>query len=308
MNNIRNYFSLRFTLVKRQLADFGINPWLGILLIAGGFIAFSFYLFQRTTYAPMLYAVAAVVMMMRYSEVNRNSFLRFTFSTSTFYRIRLIENLLTVLPFAILLLFKQAWMPLIVLLIISVVLVLVKTSRLISISFPTPFYKKPFEFIIGFRTWLPVLLLAWFLVIMSVLYQNFNLGIFAMIVVFLVCMAFYNQPEDPYYVWVHKLSAHKFLFDKMGTAVLFSTLLCLPVTLALLYFFPDDIRVLSVFQLAGYCYLITVILAKYSAYPLPMNLPQGILIAVSLPMPPLLLALVPYFYIQSHRRLKAYLA
>ena len=35
-----------------------------------------------------------------------------------------------------------------------------------------------------------------------------------------------------------------------------------------------------------------------------MNLPQGILLALSLTMPPLLLALVPFFYIQSQNRLK----
>jgi hypothetical protein len=35
-----------------------------------------------------------------------------------------------------------------------------------------------------------------------------------------------------------------------------------------------------------------------------MNLPQGILLALSIIMPPLLLALVPFFYLQSFRKLK----
>jgi hypothetical protein len=58
------------------------------------------------------------------------------------------------------------------------------------------------------------------------------------------------------------------------------------------------------FQVLGYCYLLTVILAKYSTFPRKINLPQGILLAMSLAMPLLLLIVVPFFYIESNRRLK----
>ena len=72
----------------------------------------------------------------------------------------------------------------------------------------------------------------------------------------------------------------------------------------LLIFFQTNIKAVFGFQALGYCYLLTVILAKYSAYPKKINLPQGILLALSLAMPPLLLVLVPFFYIQSKNRLK----
>jgi len=72
----------------------------------------------------------------------------------------------------------------------------------------------------------------------------------------------------------------------------------------LLIFFQTNILAVFGFQALGYCYLLTFILAKYSAYPKKVNLPQGILLALSLAMPQLLLALVPFFYIQSKNRLK----
>jgi hypothetical protein len=51
-------------------------------------------------------------------------------------------------------------------------------------------------------------------------------------------------------------------------------------------------------------FLWTVILAKYSAYPGEMNLPEGMIIAISIYFPPLLLAIIPFFYTKSIRKLK----
>lgn len=85
---------------------------------------------------------------------------------------------------------------------------------------------------------------------------------------------------------------------------MFSTLITLPITLVLLYFFKQNIHATIGFQLIGYCYLVTIILAKYSTYPQKMNLPQGVLFAISIAAPPFLLGLIPFFYIQSTKRLK----
>jgi hypothetical protein len=55
--------------------------------------------------------------------------------------------------------------------------------------------------------------------------------------------------------------------------------------------------------LLGYVYLVTIILAKYSGYPNEMNLLQGILIGISLLFPPILIGIIPFFYLQSIKRL-----
>ncbi len=53
--------------------------------------------------------------------------------------------------------------------------------------------------------------------------------------------------------------------------------------------------------------MMTIILAKYSAYPQEMNIPKGILIAFSIYFPPFLLVLIPLFYLKSVKKLKVFL-
>lgn len=299
-----NYFNLQFILLKRQLIDFGLQPWLGFLIVLITFYGFSIYLFTTTTFANYIYAILATGLVFKHNEIKKNNFLKFTFTISFYYKIRLLENLITIAPFILFLCIYKAFYSALIVLFISMVLIFYNNGKQFSLTIPTPFYKKPFEFIVGFRSWFLIFALSYFLTAMSVIYQNFNLGIFSLILAFLVCFSFYNEPESEFYVWVHKLSVNKFLFDKIKTAILFSTLITLPITLVMLYFFKQNIHAIIGFQLLGYCYLVTIILAKYSTYPQKMNLPQGVLFAISIAIPPFLLGLIPFFYMQSAKRLK----
>ena len=242
--------------------------------------------------------------MFKYSEINRNNFLKLIFPREDYFRVRILENIITVLPFIIFLGFKNEPYTILLLIALSTFLSLMNINNQVTLTIPTPFYKKPFEFIVGFRIWIGVFLFAYFLTATSIIYQNFNLGLFSLVLVFLLCLSFYNEPENEFFVWVHKLKVNGFLFDKIKTAIIFSTIISSPIILSLLFFFQTEIWVIISFQILAYCYLLTVILAKYSAYPQKMNLPQGILLALSIIMPPVLLALIPFFYLQSYRRLK----
>jgi hypothetical protein len=304
---LKKYFTLQLSMLKKQLFDFGVNPSIGFIVILSVFYVCSIYLFTKTAYASYLYILIAIGMVLKNSEVNRTDFLKFTFTRKDYFKIRILENLLTVLPFIIFLCFKKEAYSILLLLALSVVIALLNTPKQIAFTLPTPFYKKPFEFIVGFRMYWGILLIAYFIATMSIMYQNFNLGIFSLLLIYLVCLSFYNNPENEFYVWVHKLNVTSFLIDKITTAIIFSTLLSLPITIALLFFFTTNSNIIIGFQALGYCYLLTIILAKYAAYPQKINLPQGILLAVSLTMPPLLLIVAPYFYIQSNKKLKAIL-
>jgi len=61
------------------------------------------------------------------------------------------------------------------------------------------------------------------------------------------------------------------------------------------------------FSTIGLHLLITIILAKYSAYPNEMSLPQGILFSLSLMLPPALFITIPLFYYQSIKSLTSIL-
>ncbi len=143
---------------------------------------------------------------------------------------------------------------------------------------------------------------------MSIYADNFNLGIAALILVFLICITFYLNPENEFYVWIFNLSPGKFLVKKILTALLYSTMISLPVAMALMIFYPGEILVTGGFLLAGYLYLATIILAKYSSFPHQINLPQFLILTVTVWFPPLLIAVIPFFYRQSVKRLNEILA
>ena len=304
MTTLQQYFKLQITMLKRQVIEFGVNPILGFLVIVLCFYGFSYYLFTKTEYANYIYVLAVLSIIIQFSEPTRNDFLKFTFQKSDYYKIRILENIIAVTPFIIFLIWKQAFYIILILVLASILVAFWSTTQKTTLTIPTPFYKKPFEFIVGFRKSILGFIFAYALTIISCIYLNFNLGIFSLILIFLLCLSFYTEPENEFYVWVHHLKVKKFLLDKITTAFIFSSIISFPIIISLLVFFSTNSKVIFGFQALGYCYLLTVILAKYSTFPRKINLPQGVLLAMSIAMPLLLLVVIPFFYIQSNRRLK----
>lgn len=307
MTSIRSYFALQFTMLKRQLKDFGIEPLTACIIIAVLFTAGSYFLFYRSSYAAYIYVLTALAIVFRYNEPGRNDFLKFIYTKKIYTILRLAENLLTVLPFAIFLFFKQYMIPALVLLLLAAVASLFTTRNNYSFILPTPFYKRPFEFTAGFRTVVLVFILAYCITAIAVINQNFQLSLFTLLFIFLTCLSFYNEPEDIFYVWIHAQTVHGFLLGKIKTAILYATLLTLPVIVTLLIFFKNEWLLIAAVQLLGYIYLLAALLAKYSAFPGKIGLPQGILLVLSIIIPPMLLGTIPFFYLQSQKRLNAIL-
>lgn len=307
MKPLRQYFSLRFTLLKRHIVEFGVNPIVGFGLGLILFYGLSYQLFTKTPFAGYLYVFVAVSFLFAYAETERNNFLRFTFPGKSFRTIRIVENIVLSTPFLIFLLGKGQWLPVCILTVVSLVLAFVNAPLKYTLILPTPFYQKPFEFIVGFRTYFGLFVLAYSLTGIAVVYQNFNLGVFSLLLIFLTCLSFYNEPEKEFFVWVHTLKPGPFLLDKIKTALFFSTLLCLPTALTLLLFFTPYFVAIMGFWLLGYCYLLTILLAKYAAYPQKMSIGQAILAGCSFILPPMLLFIAPYFYLHAVKKLKVLL-
>jgi uncharacterized membrane protein len=305
---MKYYFRLQYAMLNRSLRDFGMNPMAGYVLSVAAFAGLSVYLFDKTTLAEYLYILVAISFIYVLSQTRRNDFLKSCFSDKTYYLIRFTENTILAAPFFIVLILEHCFLSAASLMMASGVLVFFDVENKFRFSLPTPFYKRPFEFVVGFRNAFYVFFFAYFLSFMAVSVGNFNLGIFAMILIFLICFTFYTNPEDEYYVWVFSLSPKNFLLQKMKIAILFASMLILPVVASLSLVFTENAGTVFAFLGLGYLFLITVILAKYSAFPDRMNLPQGFLLAFSLWFPPLLLGVIPYFYLQSVKRLNEILA
>ncbi len=304
MGTIRYYLYLQIKMFIRKLKDLGFDPVAGLILLFIVFIGFSFFLFYKTSYADYLYILVALGALSQLSERNRNDFLKSVFNHLTYLKLRLAENLLVTAPFIMFLLFKQLYISALILTVASSLLALVNIATSISTTIPTPFYHKPFEFTIGFRNTFSLFIFSYFLTYMSVSAGNFNLGGFALLLNFGVIISYFTKLENEYYIWVFNITPGRFLIQKIKTAILYSTILIFPVIIALGIFFNNNLEILLILILPGYIYLITVIMAKYSSYPHEVNLPQALLIGISLLFPPVLLVLIPFFYIQSTKRLK----
>ncbi len=300
---MKYYFGLQFKILNRSLRDFGLHPIVGYLIVAAAFVGLSLYLFAKTEFAGYLFILLAISIILKQSETRRNDFLKSCFSVKSYFRIRLIENSILALPFLIVLIFRNCFLSAAILLLVSIMLVFLNFENKFQLTLPTPFYKRPFEFITGFRNAFYLFFFAYFLTFMAVSVGNFNLGIFALILVFLVCFTFYTSPENEFFVWIYASGSKGFLFHKIKIALLHSTILSLPIVVCLAIIFTDNLDAIFAFQALGYIYLTTVVLAKYSAFPDKMNLPQAFLLAFGLWLPPLLLGVIPYFYSQSVRRL-----
>ncbi len=289
--------------MNRKLTAFGLPLLLAYAFIPILFYLLSDYLFSKTTYAAYVYAILALGIIAKTSEAKRNDFLKSIFSLGKYRTVRSLENFICSIPFVVFLVYKEQFLIALLLVIASILMAFFNFSPTTYLTLPTPFSKKPFEYPQGFRNTIFIFPIAYFLALMSIAEGNFNLGIFSMIVLALVCISYYSTPEKEYFVWNYNLSPKCFLVEKIKTSLTYFTLICLPIMIGLSIFFFDDIIPLMAVFLLCYVYLGTIVLAKYSAYPDEMNVPQGILIAVSLLFPPVLIGVIPFLYYQSIKKL-----
>lgn len=294
-------------MTNRKFKDAGVHPLLAYILLSFLFVALSVYLFNKTTFAPYIYLLFALSVVGNLSESRRSEFLKICFGDVQLKKIRILENLICAIPFVLFLIFKLLFAYAGLLLILTSILALVNVKTAINYTFWTPFSKRPFEFSTGFRNTFFLFFIAYALTIASVAVHNFNLGIFAMLLVFATSLSFYAKPENEYYVWTFNLQPRAFLFSKIKTALSYSSAIALPIALVLGIFNPEQISIIAMFFIIGWGFLICILVNKYAAYPNEMNIVQGIFLALCVWFPPILIVLIPYLFKQSERRLSAFL-
>ncbi len=304
---MKEYFQLQFKILNRKMIDFGLPLLIGYTLLPIVFILLSNYLFKNTEFANYIYSLIALSFVSKLSEPKRNDFLKSIFNKDKYKKLRVIENVIYCLPFTLFLIYKTQFIFSVILNLSVIIITLFNFSTNTNITIPTPFSKKLFEFTIGFRKTFYIFPIAYFLTYISVSVENFNLGIFSMLLVGITCFSYYSKIENEYFVWNYNLSPKEFLIEKTKTCLFFYSLLSLPIIITLGFSFINQIDVLIVFILLCYAYLTTIIFAKYSYFPNEMNISQSILIAISFMFPPILIVFIPLFYSQSIKKLNSVL-
>jgi hypothetical protein len=304
---LQYYFALQFRMINRMFADAGIKPLLAYILLIPLYWGLSVFLFSKTEFARYLYILFALVLIAKLSHFKRTEFMEQCFGKAVLLKIRIAENLVCSLPFIIFLLYRQLYVPAVLLPVLASIFVFLNLRTQFNYTIWTPFSKASFEFIAGFRNSFYFILAAYILSAIAVGVGNFNLGVFALLLVFLTTLSYYAKPENEYYVWIYKLSPRQFLVRKMWVAITFSSVLALPIALLLFVFFPHHYGILLLAVLLGWAFLVSMIVGKYAAYPDELSITQGIFLAFCLWFPPLLIVLIPYLFRKSENRLSTLL-
>lgn len=304
---MRFYFVIQYKRIIRILKEAGFNPFIAFCGIAIVFVLISEGLFHNVMYAKYIYPFFFLTFINSFGSIERNEFSKNIFSVADYKKIRLLENCIIAIPFFIFLVYKQEYIIAFSSFLIGAVLSFFNKVNTFSFATPTPFYKQPFEFIVGFRKTFWMFILGYILTCIAISVDNFNLGIFALIITFLTSMLFYLKPEPLFFVWIHSANSINFLWKKIKMACLHSTVLSLPIFLLLVLFFPDKAFIVIIFEITGILFVVMSLLGKYVSYPDDINPTVGFTLGLTLFFPPLLLLIIPYFYFQSKQNLQSIL-
>jgi len=297
------YFNLQLKRVNRHLEALGFNVMLAYLLAGLAFVGASQLLFEKIKFAQYVYVSIALWILYLQSEPNRNSYLQLLFHRKTYHFIRLIENTLIAIPFIAFLLYQNFFKAALIVIIPAWIFSFLRFAVINQLVLPTPFFKKPFEFITGFRKYYLLYAALYILLGVAIYVNNFNLGVFSLIVGLLATLNFYTKPEPLFYVWTHAFSPTQFLMYKVKTALLHSLLLAFPMVVALFIFYISYWYIICIVVLLGMLYLLLMLLGKYAYYPAEVNLKPLIALALSVLFPPFLCIVLPYFYIKAKQNL-----
>jgi hypothetical protein len=301
---MKYYFQLQLKIYDRTIRHFGISPYFAYPLIFISFFGLSFLLWEKTDLSIYFYGLAAASIIINFNSIEKLNFMRSTYDLNTFYQIRFTEHLILIAPFVIFLLIKGLYFYALLFLTISLLNSFVITAGFKSYTIPTPFGHYLHEYTTGYRRWLPLYIVVYFLLYQSVQVSNFNLGMAAMAINFLIGMSFYQDAEGKYFVWSHAMTAHEFLLRKAKAAYLYSAVSSLPIPLALIIFNSSQLLIILGFFLFMGLFPVMMSQAKYCNYPKEINLPNTILLSICFIFPPAVIVLIFYFYRQSINHLQ----
>ncbi|VTQ04800.1 hypothetical protein [Sphingobacterium daejeonense] len=301
---LNNYFKLQYRIISRSFEEFGFNKYLLVPVILAFYISLFYFISLSPSWGVYLVSLLNFQWLFALSGFNRNEFLRNTFETKDFHFIRLLENFTVSIGTIIVITISDNYLLVGILLALCVLFVFISTNSIWSNRIPTPFTRKPFEFIIGFRsTWLLIVLL-YSIAVIGLVYNNQNLALVSMFVICL-CSAFYYQEPEPYMIfWNQDRKPVEFIWYKIKRGIIQLSILLIPLVILQILFFPSELYKPILVWGLGILLIPFTISLKYAAYPEKVGISEGIILALCLAFYPLILAIIPYYYFKAIANLK----
>lgn len=311
------YISLRLKQFWRFFRFNQFHPVLGIVLAVAIFAAVSFAWFEKLPYAGRSFAGIAFLSLMELQPVNSNKFLAQQVTRTDYFKAKLAENALLSLPFLVVFILQQEYVPAIVLL--SIVIPYsrynFKIARPKLRALKSPYPAHSLEWHNSFRSFVVVYLLHACLLIPGVISRNFYVYLVPFFLLLFFLNTVYAVVEDKSYIWLYRSSASSFLLKKTKTmaASYFSTVALFLI--AGVAFYPSQAGMLAICAVAGFICLLGSLFIKYHFYPVEfviqisqmvfMGLTLGGLANPSLFLLSILMLIFSYF--KARNRLKSIL-
>jgi len=289
------------------MIDLGFPPIVGIFLFAllgGAFYAFAGMFPQ---YAPFVLGYVAIGMIYGLSSPDRVDFLKNIYSERRYLAIRSVENLICILPFALISVFHAMWPLAGFLVAFGAVFATISVKRPEVKKIPTPFSVSAFEFIIFFRRFWLLFAILYMLAGIAVCYGNGNLLLVLMGMAMFIAFGAYGIIEDECYVWNMLATPAGFIKNKIRIGGLQLGLLALPFILLSVFLGVSASVWSAICWASGFLSLVLAILMKYAAYPRKVGITEAFGFMAMVLIPFLLPASYPYYYKKSVQNLKNYL-
>ncbi|SMG06162.1 hypothetical protein [Sphingobacterium psychroaquaticum] len=299
------YFALQYRIAKRSIEEVGVPFWVGMLVLIGLLIAGYFICQRFPDYADLLLLYTGTSFLLTQTGSQRIDFLKTTFPEKKFRKVRLCESLLYILPLVILAGLVGAWFALGILPIAAYLFAMNTLTFQTRRSFPTPFRKYPFEFIILFRKFFWLFVALYGLGAIGIYVDNFNLSIFAAAVIILVAVGdAYSVIEPEEILWSNSRSPDRFLGYKIGRGAIQLSGLILPLLTLMSFFFREQTPWIALCWIIGCLLLALMVVLKYKSYPKPIGLIEGFSFVICIFIPILVFALFPYYYSKAKKNIQ----
>lgn len=216
---VSNYILLRLKQFARFYAFSGIHPLLGIPATSVVFAFVSALLYQKLPYAQWVYCAMTIAAVTELQHTATNSFLKQVHTRINFFKIKLPENLLLLIPFLLVMVYYKSWWAMIA----AIAFVLpysyynTKLPKPRVRQLPTPYAGYAYEANFGFRAMFPAYLIYVALLIVGCVVQNVYVLMVPFFILLFCITVPYTEPEQPMYVWMHRMSAVSYMKNKWVT-------------------------------------------------------------------------------------------
>lgn len=304
---MKTWFNLQYLMLIRFMREAGLHPLIGLVLGLGILSLTVFIIWERTPYPETIFSILSIVVLLKPTLRKRNEFMQTVFGKSTYYRIRIAEQLLMAIPFTLCLIIKQAWSYAVFLPLLSAIMALLHTDPGRGRVFPTPFGRIPYEAPAGFRKTIGWMVLSCAVLVAGVLSGNHALFPASLIIVVLTTSSYHGQPDDKMYVWIFNTRPRQFLLRKWGASALCTAAMASPVLITSLIFAPGWMPTLAGIFLVGICLNALIIAGRYSSFPDELSFANGFIMAFAVVFLPLFPVVLFWLVRRSERRLSSLL-